>query len=48
MMAGRPVATRASFTAASIASAPLFDRNAPHGPPGSSRESRSYNRSPGS
>ena len=35
MIAGRPVATRASFTAASTASAPEFDRNADHGPPGS-------------
>ncbi len=48
MIAGRPVATRASFTAASTASAPEFDRNACHGPPGSSPASRSYSRSPGS
>ena len=34
MIAGRPVATRASLTAASTASAPEFDRNACHGPPG--------------
>ena len=48
MIAGRPVATRASFTAASTASAPEFDRNADHGPPGSRCPSRSYSRRPGS
>ena len=35
MIAGRPVATRASLTAASTASAPELDRNAGHGPFGS-------------
>ena len=35
MIAGRPVATRASLTDASTASAPELDRNACHGPPGS-------------
>ena len=35
-MAGRPVATRASFTDASKASAPELERNACHGPPGGS------------
>ncbi len=47
-MTGRPVAKRASFTEASIASAPEFDRNAPQPSPGRSRESRSYSRRPGS
>ncbi len=48
MIAGRPVAARASLTEASTASAPEFDRNACHGPPGSTLRSRSYSRSPGS
>ncbi len=47
-MAGRPVATRASLTDASTASAPEFDRNAWYGPPGSNPGSRSYSRRPGS
>ena len=41
MIAGRPVATRASLTAASTASAPVFDRNAPQPSPGSDVASRS-------
>ncbi len=48
MIAGRPVATRASFTDASIASAPEFDRNAWYGPPRASAGRRSYRRRPGS
>ncbi len=48
MIAGRPVATRASLTDASMASAPEFDRNAWYGPPGRRFGSRSYSRSPGS
>ena len=48
MIAGRPVATRASLTDASMASAPEFDRNACYGPPGRRFGSRSYSRSPGS
>ncbi len=48
MITGRPVAIRASFTAASTASAPEFERNAPQPSPGSSRDSRSYSRRPGS
>ena len=48
MTAGRPVATRASLTDASTASAPELDRNACHGPPGSTVRRRSYSRRPGS
>ena len=48
MIAGRPVATRASLTDASIASAPELDRNACQGPPGSTVRNRSYRRRPGS
>ena len=48
MIAGRPVAARASLTDASTASAPEFDRNACHGPPGRRSWSRSYSRRPGS
>jgi hypothetical protein len=41
MIAGRPVAPRASFTAASTASRPEFGRKACHGPPAADPASRS-------